>query len=172
MNHNSSKKQKHFLDQLIWVIMTHHIVTVKNCLGAQIPVKWDYSLNKGTFNNYVDKKKGRRGQPKVHICPLRSRGPKFEKNPAFIESILYHCALDLIWILLSLKLQSLLFQNFGSRNSAWKVNKEFLDSIEICLQLFSRELMKWAKIYKFSARSRQSDRNVHFQIGCKFIKLF
>ena len=27
----------------------------------------------GAFNNYVDKKRGRGGQPKVHACP---RGPK------------------------------------------------------------------------------------------------
>ena len=67
-----------------------------------------FSYPKGAFNNYVDKKKGRRGQPKVHICPLRSRGPKFEKNPAFIESILYHCALDMIQILLSMKVQGVL----------------------------------------------------------------
>ena len=32
-----------------------------------------YSLDKGAFNNYVDKKRGRGGQPKVHACPLRGR---------------------------------------------------------------------------------------------------
>ena len=29
---------------------------------------------KGAFNNYVDKKRGRGGQPKVHACPLRGGG--------------------------------------------------------------------------------------------------
>ena len=44
------------------------------------------SYPKGAFNNYVDKKRGRGGQPKVHACPPGGggvlecpRGPKPRK---------------------------------------------------------------------------------------------
>ena len=48
--------------------------------------------DKGAFNNYVDKKRGRGGQPKVHACPPGGRGGPLnvhvDQNPA----ISYYCA--------------------------------------------------------------------------------
>ena len=51
--------------------------------------------NKGAFNNYMDKKRGRGGQPKFHACPLRGVGGSLEcpLNLAISESISYYCAL-------------------------------------------------------------------------------
>ena len=50
-------------------------------------------------------RRGGEGSAKVHACPPRegegqgslecSGGPKFEKKSAILESISYHCALDL-----------------------------------------------------------------------------
>ena len=40
--------------------------------------------SKGSFNNYVDKKKGR-GPLNVHV------DQNLKKNPAILESISYHC---------------------------------------------------------------------------------
>ena len=38
-----------------------------------------YAKNsKGSFNNYVDKKRGRGGQSKVHACPPRGKGGSLE----------------------------------------------------------------------------------------------
>ena len=57
---------------------------------------WSAFLRKGTFNNYVDKKRRRGGQPKIHTCPLGGRGPlnvHMDQNLVISESILYYCAL-------------------------------------------------------------------------------
>ena len=58
-----------------------------------------YSCNMGAFNNYVDKKGGRGGQPKVHVCPPRGRGPlnvHVDQNLAISESISHYCALLMV----------------------------------------------------------------------------
>ena len=41
---------------------------------------------KGAFNNYVYKKRGREGQPKVHACPLRG-GLEYPRVPKNIHTI-------------------------------------------------------------------------------------
>ena len=65
--------------------------------------------SKGPFNNYVDKKRGREGQQKVHSCSSRggegvslecSRGPKFEKKSKYFRK--YFVQIDLCQKLLFL----------------------------------------------------------------------
>ena len=43
-------------------------------LGNDLRTGINYNLQRGAFNNYMNKKRGRGGQPKVHACPLRGRG--------------------------------------------------------------------------------------------------
>ena len=47
---------------------------------------------KGAFNNYVYKKRGREGQPKVHACPLRGglEYPRVPK-PSYFKKYSYYC---------------------------------------------------------------------------------
>ena len=65
--------------------------------------------SKGPFNNYVDKKRGREGQQKVHLCSpraLQGRGcplnvhvdQNLKTNLTISESISYHCALEINYI--------------------------------------------------------------------------
>ena len=48
----------------------------------------------GAFNNYVDKKRGKGGQPKVHACPLRGVGGPLNVHVEKTLVISYYCALQ------------------------------------------------------------------------------
>ena len=66
-------------------------------LSISIDAQHGFANCKGAFNNYVDKKRGRGGQPKVHACPPRGGGAlnvHVDQNIAVSKSISYHCTLE------------------------------------------------------------------------------
>ena len=69
-----------------------------NCKVVKLQLSLFHKIAKGAFNNYVDKKRGRGGQPKVYACPPRggSLNVHVDQNLAISEGILYYCALQ--WV--------------------------------------------------------------------------
>ena len=70
------------------------------------------SFNQGGIQQLRGQEEGEGGSaksPRLSTQDLNVHvDQNLKKNPAILESILYHCALDLIEILLSLKVQSVL----------------------------------------------------------------
>ena len=76
-------------------------ISVSRVVESNIMLSIEYWCASGAFNNYVDKKGGRGGQPKVHTFPPRGGGGgplnvHVDQNLGISGTILYYCALK--WV--------------------------------------------------------------------------